>query len=297
LPRNEDYLVRATAEDGRILALVARSTKLVEEARRLHNTSPTATAALGRVLTAAALMGATLKERQSLTLRVVGDGPLGAIVATARDGAVRGYVSEPQVYLPLDAAGKLDVGAAVGKGILYVTKDLGLREPYNGSVPLVSGEIGKDLAYYFTASEQTPSAVALGVLVGPTGAVKAAGGYLLQLLPGADEEMAARLEGNVRATGPVSRLVARAFSPEDILATLLEGFDVQIHERQFFRFACDCSRERLREILLALGPEELEQLLAEQGGAEATCAFCNQVYRFSAEELAELVALSRRPEH
>lgn len=295
--KREDYLVRATAEDGRILAFVARSTELVEEARRLHNTSPTATAALGRVLTAAALMGASLKERQSLTLRVVGDGPLRAIVATARGGAVRGYVGEPQVDLPLNAAGKLDVGAAVGKGVLYVTKDLGLREPYNGSVPLVSGEIGKDLAYYFAKSEQTPSAVALGVLVGPAGAVKAAGGYLVQLLPGAGDGMAARLEENVQATGPVSRLVSRACTPEDILAALLDGFDVQIHERHFFRFACDCSRERVREILLALGPEELEKLLVEQGGAEATCAFCNQVYRFGEGELAELVALSRRPEH
>lgn len=289
-----DYLVRATAEEGRILALVARSTELVEQARRLHDTLPTATAALGRVLTAAALMGATLKQGQSVTLRVLGDGPLGGIVATARGGAVKGYVGEPRVDLPLSADGKLDVGAAVGKGVLCVTKDLGLREPYNGSVPLVSGEIGKDLAYYFATSEQTPSAVALGVLVGPAGEVKAAGGYLMQLLPGADEEMAARLEKNVQATGPVSRLVAAACTPEDTLAMLLDGFTVKLHERRFFRFACDCSRERLREILLALGPEELAKLLAEQGGAEARCGFCNRVYRFGPEELAALLALGRQ---
>ncbi|MEW5762698.1 MAG: Hsp33 family molecular chaperone HslO [Bacillota bacterium] len=294
-----DYLVRATAEGGRILALVARSTELVREGQRLHGTSPTATAAFGRVLTAAALMGATLKDRQSLTLRVLGDGPLGGIVATVREMRIKGYVREPFVDLPLNDAGKLDVAGAVGKGTLYVTRDLGLREPYNGSVPLVSGEIGKDLAHYFRYSEQTPAAVALGVLVGPDAGVRAAGGYILQLLPGAGEETAARLEANIGATGPVSRLIDRACTPEDILAMLLDGFSPRVEARQAFRFACDCSRERLREILVALGREELEELLAEQGGAEARCAFCNRVYRFGRDELAELVELAadRRRKH
>lgn len=289
----KDYLVRATAAEGQILALVAKSTDLVEEARNLHQTSPTATAALGRVLTGAALMAATLKEGQSLTVRVLGDGPLGSIIAVARPGVVKGYVAEPRAEVPLKPEGKLDVGRAVGRGTLYVTKDLGLKEPYNGSVPLVSGEIAEDLAYYYTASEQKPSAVGLGVLVEPDGRVRAAGGYLLQLLPGVREEVAERLEGNIKEAGPVSQLVDRGDKPEDILALLLKGFAIKIHERLPLSFACDCSREKLEEILMALGEKELEKLLEEQGQAEARCAFCNRVYRFSREEVAELLAKNR----
>lgn len=291
-----DYLVRATAEEGKVLALVARSTEMVGEASRIHGTSPVATAALGRVLTAAALMGATLKGRQSLTLRVVGDGPAGSIVATVKEMRVKGYIREPHIYLPLNAEGKLDVAAAVGKGMLYVSKDLGLREPYNGSVPLVSGEIGKDLAYYFAASEQTPAAVGLGVLVGRDGEVRAAGGYILQLLPGAGEEVAERLEKNVAATGPVSNLIEQGCSPDDLLRLLLDGLTYTAHERLLFRFACDCSRERLKEVLLAMGRSELEELMAEQGEVEARCGFCTQVYRFNREELAELIELARQGE-
>ncbi|ACX52086.1 Hsp33 protein [Ammonifex degensii KC4] len=291
-----DYLVRAVANGGQILALVARSTELVREARRLHGTSPTATAALGRVLTAAALMGATLKDGQTLTLRVVGDGPAGWIVATVRDMRIKGYIREPHIYLPLNAAGKLDVAQAIGKGMLYVTKDLGLREPYNGCVPLVSGEIGKDLAYYFTVSEQTPAAVGLGVLLDPDGEVRAAGGYILQLLPGASEEVVAQLEANVEATGPVSHLFAEGCTPEGVLALLLRGFTPTILARQTFAFVCDCSRERLTKVLLALGREELEALLTEQGEVEAKCGFCNRVYRFSREELQELIELAEPKE-
>ncbi|MGI9952388.1 Hsp33 family molecular chaperone HslO [Moorellaceae bacterium AZ2] len=290
----EDYLVRATAGEG-VLALVARTTDLVERARNLHNTSPTATAALGRLLTGAALMSATLKEGQSVTLRITGDGPLGSLVAVARPGRVKGYVGEPQVDLPLKGEGKLDVGRAVGRGTLYVVKDLGLKEPYVGSVELVSGEIGEDLAYYFSSSEQKPSAVGLGVRVEPGGKVGAAGGYLLQLLPGAQEGIAEALENNVREAGAVSRLLAQGLTPEDILRLLLQGLSFKMHEYQPLQFACECSRERLREILLALGEEELERLLAEQGGAEAVCAFCNRVYRFGRDEVEELVKLSRLP--
>jgi len=292
----EDYLIRATAAEGQILALVARSTGLVEEARNLHQTSPTATAALGRVLTGAALMAATLKEGQSLTVRVLGDGPLGSIIALARPGVVKGYVAEPQAEVPLKPEGKLDVGQAVGRGTLYVTKDLGLKEPYNGSVPLISGEIAEDLAYYFTVSEQKPSAVGLGVLVEPDGRVRAAGGYLLQLLPDAREEVVEILEGNIKNAGPVSQLVAKGDRPEEILALLLKGFPFKIHERLPLRFACDCSREKLEEILMALGEKELEKLLEEKGVVEAKCAFCNRTYRFSREEVARLLAKSRLPE-
>ncbi|MGB9858531.1 MAG: Hsp33 family molecular chaperone HslO [Moorellaceae bacterium] len=291
-----DYLVRATAAEGEILALAARTTDLVQEARNLHRTSPVATAALGRVLTGAALMAATLKDGHSLTLRVEGDGPLGSIVAVARPGAVKGYVAEPQVDLPLKARGKLDVGRAVGKGWLYVIKDLGLKEPYVGSVELVSGEIGEDLAYYFTASEQKPSAVGLGVMVEPDGRVGAAGGYLVQVLPEASQELAEALEKNIKEAGAVSRLISQGATPEDILYLLLKGYSFKIHQRDPLKFTCDCSRERLRNILLALGPEELKQLLAEQGGAEAKCAFCNRTYWFDRGEVAELLELSSSAE-
>ncbi|WP_258359370.1 Hsp33 family molecular chaperone HslO [Moorella sulfitireducens (nom. illeg.)] len=285
-----DYLVRATAGEGQILAIATQTTGLVQAAKELHNTSPTATAALGRVLTGAAMMAATLKEGQGITVRILGNGPLGSIVAVARPGEVKGYVMEPGVDLPLKSDGKLDVGGAVGRGTLYVAKDLGLKEPYSGSVPLVSGEIGEDLAYYFTASEQKPSAVGLGVLLEPGGKVGAAGGYLLQLLPGAAEEIAVSLEKNIQAAGPVSSLILQEHTPEDILALLLKGFSLKVHERQPIKYNCGCSRERLKGILLALGPAELQKLLEEQGGAEAKCAFCSRVYRFSGEEVAELLA-------
>ncbi|MBE3580530.1 MAG: Hsp33 family molecular chaperone HslO [Thermoanaerobacteraceae bacterium] len=288
----EDYLVRATGEEG-VLALVARTTALVEMARQLHNTYPTATAALGRLLTGGALMAATLKEGQSVTLRIRGDGPLGSLVAVARPGKVKGYVEEPQVDLPLRGDGKLDVGRAVGRGTLYVVKDLGLKEPYVGSVELVSGEIGEDLAHYFASSEQKPSAVGIGVRVEPGGKVGAAGGFLVQLLPGAREDLAELLENNIRAAGAVSSLLARGLSPEDILHLLLKGLSFKVHEGKPLRWACDCSRRRLREILVALGPEELERILVEQGEAEAVCAFCSRVYRFGRDEVEELVELSR----
>ncbi|MGO0122166.1 Hsp33 family molecular chaperone HslO [Desulfothermobacter acidiphilus] len=284
-----DYLVRAVAGQGQILALAARSSELVQNAKSLHGTSFTATAALGRLLTAAALMGAMLKDRQTLTIRVEGDGPAGMMVATVRDGKIKGYIQEPHVYLPLNATGKLDVAQAVGEGKLYVVKDLGLREPYHGCVPLVSGEIGKDLAYYFTVSEQTPAAVGLGVLLDAEGEVRAAGGYIVQLLPGVEEAVASQLEANVAAVGSVSRLLAEGCTPEDLIERLLQGFSPTILARQSFAFACDCSRERLAEVLMLLGREELEALLVEQGQVEARCGFCNQVYRFSREELEELI--------
>ncbi|HBT47042.1 MAG TPA: Hsp33 family molecular chaperone HslO [Peptococcaceae bacterium] len=288
-----DYLIRATGEGG-VLALVARTTDLVERARQLHRTSPTATAALGRLLTGGALMAATLKEGQSLTLRINGDGPLGSLVVVARPGKIKGYVGEPQVELPLREDGKLDVGRAVGRGTLYVVKDLGLKEPYVGSVELVSGEIGEDLAHYFVSSEQKPSAVGVGVRVEPEGKVGAAGGFLVQLLPGAGEAVAELLENNLREAGPVSSLLAGGLSPEDIAHLLLKGLSFKVYERQPLRWACDCSRERLREVLLALGPQELERILVERGEAEATCAFCSRVYRFDRDEVEELLELSRR---
>lgn len=287
-----DLLVRATAAGGRIRALAARTTGLVEEARRRHGTTPTATAALGRVLTATALLAATLDEGQSVTVRVLGSGPLGAVVAVGDTaGNVRGYVQHPGVLLPLNPQGKLDVGRAVGlPGYLHVTRDLGLREPYTGSVPLVSGEIGEDLTSYFFHSEQIPSLVSLGVLVAPDGTVLAAGGFFVQLLPGAEEQWAERLTRNAAELTGISRRIEAGLGPEDIVATALAGFEPRIHARKEIRFRCRCSRERTRALLAALGPDELDLMLAEDGAAELRCHFCNESYRFDGEELRELIA-------
>lgn len=286
-----DYLVRAMGLGGNVRVLAATTTDLVEEARRRHDTWPVCTAALGRTLTAAALLGAGLKGRETVTLRVHGDGPAGHIIAEAGgDGSVRGYVQNPHVDLPLNAVGKLDVGAAVGRsGYLYVTRDLGLKEMYTGTAPLVSGEIGEDVTHYLWVSEQTPSAVGLGVLVGPDGAVRAAGGYMIQLLPATGDADRARLEENVRALGAVSRAVEAGVTPEGMVAQLLAGFDYSILGRQDLRFACRCSRQRASAILAGLGAEELRSMLAE-GRAELRCEFCGETYRFDAAELAALLA-------
>lgn len=286
-----DYLIRATAGKGSIRALVAATTGLVEEARRRHNAYPTAAAALGRVLTAAALLGATLKDKQTLTIRVIGDGPLDGLIAEAdSEGRLRGYLKNPQVDLPRNQFGKLDVGGAVGSsGFIYVTRDLGLREPYTGSAPLVNGEIGDDVANYLLKSEQTPSAVGLGVLISTEATVKAAGGYLLQLLPGAPGEAAALLEENLKEVPSVSRAIDEGAAPEELLQTLLRGVDYKVGERKDLSFQCRCSPERARGIMLSLGRAELREMLEEDDGAELRCHFCNEVFRFSREELQEMI--------
>ncbi|MCL6638105.1 MAG: Hsp33 family molecular chaperone HslO [Firmicutes bacterium] len=287
----EDYLVRAVSGEGECRAVAVVTTGVVEEARRRHGTWPVVTAALGRTLTAALLLGANLKGDDLLTLRVLGDGPVGAIVVTANGrGEVRGYVQEPRVDLPGTVEGKLPVGAAVGKnGTLYVTRDLGLKEPFTGSVELVSGEIGEDVAQYLLVSEQTPSAVSLGVLVGPDAAVKASGGLLLQLFPGASENTLSVLEKNISALPPVSSLVDRGMSPEEIVALATAGLSMKVLDRSPVRFACKCSRERVEEVLLSLGREELEKLKRERGVAEVRCHFCGEVYHFSSPELDRLL--------
>ncbi|HEY8343260.1 MAG TPA: Hsp33 family molecular chaperone HslO [Calditerricola sp.] len=285
-----DYAIRGLAGGGQIRLIAARTTELVDEHRRRHGTLPTATAALGRAVTAAALMGLTLKgERDRLTIQVRGDGPLGAIVVDAdAKGHVRGYVHNPKVHLPPRANGKLDVAGAVGRnGHLYVIKDLGLREPYRGSVPLVSGELGDDFAYYFAVSEQIPSSVGLGVLVEPEGRVRAAGGFLLQVLPGTEEALVERLERRVAELASVSALIDRGLSPEELAAEVV-GEPVEVAEAVPLSFACHCSRDRVKTVLASLGKAELARLVQEQGGAEVTCQFCNEVYRLSAEEVQAL---------
>jgi molecular chaperone Hsp33 len=282
-----DYLVRAIAAGGNVRAFAAVTTDLVEEARRRHDTWPTATAALGRALTGTAILGATLKDRdESLTVRFAGDGPLGGIICDSDEqGQVRGYVNQPHVDLDPNAAGKLDVAGAVGAGYLHVTRQLALEGMYTGTAEIVSGEIAEDLAYYLTQSEQTPSAVALGVRIGKDGAVIAAGGYMIQLLPATSESDREQLEININALGAVSLAVEQGMTPEEILASILAGVDYQILERRDLRFACKCSRERALGALALLDADQLEVMLREDQGAEMTCHFCNEVYRFTEEEL------------
>jgi len=286
----EDYLVRGVGEDGQFRVFAAVTTGLVEEARRRHDTWPVASAALGRGLTAGLLLGANLKGDDLLTLRILGNGPLGAIVVTANaEGEVRGYVQEPHVDLPAAPEGKLPVGAAVGRGFLHVTKDLGLKEPFTGSVELVSGEIGEDVAQYLLTSEQTPSAVSLGVLVGPDASVKASGGLIVQLFPGASEEILSHLEKSLLEMPPVSSLVNLEMSPEDIVARAVNGLNIRYLGKNPVRFACKCSQEKAWDILAAMGKKELEELLREQGKVEVHCNFCGERYTFEAPDFKEIV--------
>lgn len=287
-----DHLVRATGANGQIRALAAVTTALVEEARVRHETSPTATAALGRSLTAAALLGAGLKGRETLTLRIHGDGPLGSIIAEADgEGRARGYVQNPAVDLPANGLGKLDVGGAVGRsGFLYVTRDLGLKEMYTGTSRLVSGEIGEDVTEYLWSSEQTPAAVGLGVLVDTDVSVRAAGGYLVQVMPGGAEDDRARVEENLRRLGAVSRAVDAGMGPEEMLAHVLGGTEYHLLDKQPLAFCCRCSRERGAGILASLGPDELQSMIAEDGGAELRCEFCATRYQYSAAELGDILS-------
>ncbi|MCC2684765.1 MAG: heat-shock protein Hsp33 [Paenibacillaceae bacterium] len=271
-------------------AIAASTTGIVEELRRRHDTTPTATAALGRTVTAALMMGAMMKGEERLTVQIKGGGPIGQIVADANaKGEVRGYVDEPGVDLPLNARGKLDVAGAVGtEGYLYVTKDLGLKEPYRGSVPIVSGELGEDFTYYFAKSEQTPSAVALGVLVDVDRTVKAAGGLIIQLLPGVDEDEIAEIERQVANMPPITQLIDRGDTIEQIVEQLLDS--PQILQRMDARFQCQCSRERVRGTLIGLGKQEITDMLEEDGKAEVVCHFCNETYVFSKEDLEQIAA-------
>ena len=284
-----DYALRAVAADGRILAFAASTAGLCEEARRRHDLWPTAAAAVGRVLTATALLALPMKEG-GVTVRVAGDGPIGGILADgAPDGGVRGYALQPHVDLPPRPDGKLDVGGAVGRlGVLRVTRHLPVGLPYTGSVALQSGEIGLDFAAYFRHSEQVPALVALGVLVGRRARVRAAGGLIIQLLPGAPAAAAARLEANTRDIGALSRTLDAGESPEQILVRALDGFAPRILERREVRFHCPCGRRRLARVLAALPAEQLRSMRLEDDGAELLCHFCGRKYRFGAADLLKL---------
>jgi molecular chaperone Hsp33 len=286
----EDKLLLATVAGGSARIVVAVTTQLVNEAQKRHDTYPVATAALGRTLTAGLLLATNLKGDDTLTLRVFGDGPLGGVIVSADSrSAVRGYVQEPHTHLPSTPGGKLDVGGAVGKGFLYVTRDLGFGDPYTGSVELVSGEIAEDIAQYLTVSEQTPSAVSLGVLVESDNSVIAAGGFLLQMMPGAAEETIEVLEKNVSLMPPISNLVSSEKGPKEVLDLLTVGLPVIIHEERPVRYECKCSKERLERVLINLGLEELRDIIDTQGKAELTCHFCAEQYEFNRAELEALI--------
>jgi len=287
----KDVLVRGTAWNGKIRVFAARTTQLVEELRQRHGTYPTATAALGRTLTAGAIMGAMLKGQEKLMIQVKGDGPIGQIVVDANaDGEVRGYVDHPEVHLASNAYGKLDVAGAVGRsGYLHITKDLGMKEPYRGSIPIVSGELGEDFTYYFAVSEQTPSAVGLGVLVDTDNSVLHAGGFIVQIMPGLTDEEITKLEQAVGSMPPVTTLLDQGESPEGLLRRIVGDGELHIHDTMDLKFKCVCSSERVEQTLLSLGEHELQQIIDEDGKAEVVCQFCNEAYTFERAQLKLLL--------
>ena len=286
-----DQIVRVIAKGAPVKAMAISARDTVERARAIHNCWPVASAALGRLLMAASMMGAAIKEEEgAVTLRIKGGGPLGSLTAVSDSrGNVRGYVQNPDVDVPRKAKGKLDVGAAVGAdGELTVIRDLGLKEPYIGSVQLVGGEIAEDVAAYFVESEQVPTACALGVLIAPDQTVQAAGGYLIQLLPGADEAVVSAVERGVSKLGAVSARLDSGMEPLGLLREVLGEFELEVLETSPIAYRCYCTRDRVSRALISLGTDELDSLIKEQGGAELTCQFCDKVYRFGAEELRAL---------
>lgn len=286
-----DYIVRATAAGGQIRAFASTTRELVEEARQLHNTSPVGTAALGRLLTAAGMMGSMMKnENDVLSIILNADGPMGHTGVTANANAdVKGYISNPDFQNPPNYFGKLDVGGAIGNGILKVIKDMGMKEPYIGQTGLITGEIAEDLTYYFATSEQVPSAVGLGVLMNKNNTVRQAGGFIVQLMPFAEEDVISKLEQNVQKINSVTNLLEEGHTPESLLEKVLEGFDVQINEKMDTRFHCNCSKERVEKALISIGRKELNEMIQEGKPIEMNCHFCNTNYNFTVEELKEIL--------
>ncbi len=285
-----DYLVRGTAYDHQVRVFASRTTEVVEEIRRRHEMFPTAAAALGRAVTAGAMMGSMLKGEEKLTVQIQGDGPLKRIIVDANaHGEVRGYVGNPFVHFPKNKMGKLDVASAVGReGTLSVVKDLGLKEPYHGSVPLISGELGDDFTYYFARSEQIPSSVGLGVMVNEDHSIKASGGFILQMMSGANDAVVTLLEERLKEMTPISTLVDRGYTPEEVLQDVL-GEKPNILDKKQVTFSCHCNKERVERALISMGEKEIESLLHEQGQAEVTCHFCNEKYLINREDLERML--------
>lgn len=287
----EDYLVRAIAANGQVRAFAAYTKNTVETARQAHNTSPVVTAGLGRLLTAGAMMGSMMKsDRDVLTIKAEGSGPVGHYLVTADSkGNVKGYAANPNVILPANAAGKLDVGGSLGVGLLTVIKDLGLKEPYTGTCELVSGKIAEDLTYYFASSEQTPSSVGLGVLMTKDNTVNVAGGFIIQLMPDATEETISIIEEKISTIKSVTSMLENGLDPEGIINLILGGLDPEILDKMPVRFYCNCSKERVSKALIAIGRKELDNIIEENEPIEVKCHFCNKAYNFTVDELKKLV--------
>lgn len=287
----EDYLVRAIAANGQVRAFAAYTKNTVETARQAHNTSPVVTAGLGRLLTAGAMMGSMMKgDKDVLTIKAEGSGPVGHYLVTADSkGNVKGYAANPNVILPANAAGKLDVGGSLGVGLLTVIRDLGLKEPYTGTCELVSGEIAEDLTYYFASSEQTPSSVGLGVLMTKDNTVNVAGGFIIQLMPDATEETISIVEEKISTIKSVTSMLENGLDPEGIINLILGGLDPEILDKMPVRFYCNCSKERVSKALIAIGRKELDNIIEENEPIEVKCHFCNKAYNFTVDELKKLV--------
>lgn len=290
-----DYIVRATAANAQIRAFAATTKELVEKARTTHNTSPVVSAALGRLLTGGIMMGSMLKgETDLLTLQVSGDGPLKGMTVTADShGHVKGYAIEPSVCLPPSPVGKLDVGGAVGKGTLRVIKDMGLKEPYIGQTALQTGEIAEDLTYYFASSEQVPSGVGLGVLMEKNNTVRQAGGFILQMMPFAEETVISRLEKNLLSFPAVTKVLDEGKNPEEMLEMLLDGLNPVITDKSPCSFYCNCDKKRVERALISIGKKDIEEMITEGEKIEVNCQFCNSSYCFSVDELKEMLKNAR----
>ena len=291
----KDYIVRATAGDGQVRAFAATTGNLVEEARRRHNTSLVATAALGRLLTAGAMMGSMMKnDTDVLTLQIKGDGPLGGITVTADAKAnVKGFVENPDAMLP-PKNGKLDVGGAVGIGLLNVIKDMGMKEPYVGQTILQTSEIAEDLTYYFATSEQVPSSVGLGVLMNKDNTVHCAGGFIVQVMPFVTDEVLSRLEENIQKISSVTQMLDDGHTPEQMLERVLEGLDIEITDTIPANFSCNCSHERIEKAIISIGKKDIQSMIDEGKEVEVKCHFCNTAYKFSVEELKEILKHAKR---
>lgn len=287
----KDYIIRAITKDVPLRAFAATTKNLVQKARDIHYLTPLTSAALGRVLTATTMMGEMLKNNDDkLTIQFKGDGPLKTLLATGNGkGQVKGYIGVPNIDLPLKSSGKLDVGNAVGKGTLTIIMDLGLKEPYVGKVSLVNGEIAEDLAHYYAVSEQTPSAVSLGVLVDRDMSIKAAGGFIIQIMPDCPEQVIESLEKRILELPSITQLLSNNKSPEEILSIVLQDFDVEYSDRKVVEYRCDCNRKRLEQVLISLGELELRDMIKKEGKAEVICHFCNTEYYFTKDELKDLL--------